>query len=109
MTPYEMPMIDPNFIKHELNILPNARLVRQRGRRSTTKNVDVVIEEMEKLKEASAITKVLYPSWLSNTVMKKKGKWRVCVDFTSLNQACLKDCFPLSKIDQLVDSTSGYA
>ena len=23
-TPYEVPRIDPNFIKHELNILPNA-------------------------------------------------------------------------------------
>ena len=23
-TPYEMPRIDPNFIKHELNVLPNA-------------------------------------------------------------------------------------
>ena len=71
----------------------------------------VVIEEVEKLKEASAITEVLYPSWLSNTVVVKKkiGKWRVCVDFTSLNKACPKDCFPFSKIDQLVDSPSGHA
>ena len=32
-TPYEMPGIDPNFIKHKLNVLPEARLVKQRGRR----------------------------------------------------------------------------
>jgi hypothetical protein len=30
------------------------------------------------------------------------------VDFTSLNQACPKDPFPLPKIDQLVDATVGY-
>ena len=45
-----------------------------------------------------------------NTVMvrKKNGKWRVCVDFTDLNQACLKDSFPMPKIDQLVDATYGH-
>ena len=75
------------------------------------KHVNMVKEEVEKLKKASAITKVLYPSWLSNTVVvkKKTSKWRVCVDFTSFNQSCPKDCFPLPKIDQLVDSTSSQA
>ena len=73
-------------------------------------HVDTVVEEVEKLKEANAIIEVLYLSWLSNTVMMKKktSKWRVCVNFTSLNWACPKDCFPLPKIDQLVDSTSGH-
>lgn len=41
-------------------------------------------------------------------VKKKNGKWRVYVDFTSLNKACPKDSFPLPKIDQLVDATSGH-
>ena len=47
---------------------------------------------------------------MSNTVVmkKKNGKWRVCLDFTDLNIACLKDPFPLPKIDQLVDSTAGH-
>lgn len=31
----------------------------------------------------------------------------MCVDFTDLNKACPKDDFPLSRIDQIVDSTSG--
>ena len=32
----------------------------------------------------------------------------MCVDFTDLNKACLKDSYPLSHIDQLVDSTAGH-
>ena len=102
---------DPNFIKYKLNILLDARLIKQRGRRSSTEYVDVVIKEVEKLKEASSITEVLYPSWLSNTVVvkKKTGKWKVCIDFTSLNRAYPKDYFHLLKINQLVDSTSSYA
>lgn len=32
----------------------------------------------------------------------------MCVDFTDLNKACPKYCYPLPRIDQLVDSTVGY-
>ncbi len=32
----------------------------------------------------------------------------MCVDFTDLNKACLKDGFPLPKKDQLVDSTARH-
>ena len=31
----------------------------------------------------------------------------MCVDFTGLNKTCPKDPFPLPRIDQIVDSTSG--
>ena len=32
----------------------------------------------------------------------------MCVDFTDLNKVFLKDPFPMSKIDQLVDATVGH-
>ena len=31
------------------------------------------------------------------------------MDFTDLNKACLKDPFPMSRIDQLVDATVGHS
>ena len=30
----------------------------------------------------------------------------MCVDYTDLNKACPKDCYPLPTIEQLVDSTA---
>lgn len=61
--------------------------------------------------EAGFIEPCDYPEWLVNVVMVKKanGQWRMCVDFTDLNKACPKDCYPLPRIDQRVDSTSGHA
>ena len=41
-------------------------------------------------------------------VKKANDKWRMCVDFTNLNKVCPKDSYPLSRIDQLVDSTAGH-
>ena len=32
----------------------------------------------------------------------------MCVDFTDLNKACPKDYYPLPRIDQMVDATSGH-
>ena len=68
------------------------------------------MDEVNKLLDANFIRKVYYPEWLANVVMVKKAnrKWKMCVDFTDLNSACLKDSFPLLKIDQLVDSAIGH-
>ncbi|XP_012857161.1 PREDICTED: uncharacterized protein LOC105976442 [Erythranthe guttata] len=65
--------------------------------------------EVAKLLEAGHIRPVQYPEWLSKVVLVPKpgGKWRLCVDFTDINKACPKDPFPLPRIDQLIDSTSG--
>ena len=41
-------------------------------------------------------------------VKKSNKKWRMCVDFIDLNCACLKDSFPLPRIDQLVDSIADH-
>ena len=69
-----------------------------------------ITKEVEKLLEADFIREVFYLDWLANMVMVKKsnGKWRMCVDFTDLNKACLKDSFPLLRTDQLIDSTAGH-
>ena len=68
------------------------------------------MEEVRRLLAAEVIRPVLYPTWLSNTVVvqKKNGKWRICVDFTDLNKVCPKDHFPLPRIDQLIDSAVGH-
>jgi hypothetical protein len=108
--PYKVPGVDLDYIQHQLNVDPHSKLVQQKSRRSAPVHAETVQKEVERLLQAGAIRELHYPTWLSNTVVvkKKNGKWRVCVDFTSLNQACPKDPFPLPKIDQLVDATAEH-
>jgi hypothetical protein len=65
--------------------------------------------ELRKLLEDGFIKEVFHPTWLANLVLvkKKNGKWRMCVDYTGLNKAGPKVPFPLPRIDQIVDSTTG--
>ena len=109
-SPYEVPGVDLTFITHKLNVDPLFPPKKQKPRRSAKQHVEVVKEEVEKLKQTRAIKEVFFPNWFPNTMMVKKnnGKWRVCVDFIDLNLACSKDPFPVPKIDQLVDATCGY-
>ena len=41
-------------------------------------------------------------------VPKKGSKWRICVDYTDLSEACPKDSFPLLCIDQIVDASARH-
>ena len=95
------PGLDPNFICHRLNSDPLCPSKKQKPRGSSDVHAGAVKEEVDRLKEAGVIKEVFYLKWLANTIMvkKKNGKWRVCVDFTNLNKACLKDHFPMPKID----------
>ena len=67
-------------------------------------------EEVEKLLEVDFIREVFYPDWLANVVTVKKSnvKWRMCVNFTDLNKVYPKDSFPLPRVDQLVNPTTGH-
>ena len=109
-SPYEAPGIVLAFACHSLNVDPLSRPVIPKERRTTPHHVEAVFEEVDRLIKAGAIREILYPTWLSNTVVvkKKNGKWRECIDVTDLNKAYPKDPFPLPKIDQLVDTTSSH-
>ncbi|XP_073123141.1 uncharacterized protein [Henckelia pumila] len=106
----ELTGIPPQVAEHKLNILPGARVIKQKKRHFGADKDKVIADQVRELKEAGHIQEVQFPTWLSNVVLvpKATGKWRMCIDFRNLNEACPKDCCPLPRVDQLVDSTSGF-
>jgi hypothetical protein len=108
-SPSNMPGILREVAEHSLDILPHSRAVQQRLCRFDEERRRAIGVELRKLLEAGFIKEVFHPTWLANPVLvkKKNGKWRMCLDYTSLNKACPKVPFPLPRIDQIVDSTAG--
>jgi hypothetical protein len=101
--------VSRTIIKHSLGIDPSVRPKKQRLRKMSDEKTEAAKAEVHRLLEANFIEPVAYFTWLANIVMvqKKSGKWRMCIDFTSLNKACPKDNFPLPRIDKKVDSAAG--
>ena len=99
--------ISPTVASHKLNVLPTAKLVRQRVRWFHPNGRQIIQTEVNNLLAARFIREVKYPEWLANVVVVPKNgvKWHVCVDYTDLNEACPKDSFLLPRTDQIVDAT----
>ncbi|XP_071940554.1 uncharacterized protein [Coffea arabica] len=106
----DMPGIPTDLAVHHLDVDSRFKPVKQKKRSFAPERNEVIRQEVGKLLESKIILEVYYPTWLANPVLVKKEDqtWRMCVDFTDLNKACPKDCFPLPRIDRLVDSTVGF-
>jgi hypothetical protein len=104
-----MPRIPREVIEHHLKIHPNAKPVSQKPRRQSIERQDFIRKEVRKLLDAGFIIEVHHPLWPANPVIvpKANGKLWMCIDYTNLNKAYPKDPYPLPRIDQIVDSTSG--
>ena len=102
--------IDPTLASHKLKVIAAIKLVRQKIRRFHPDRHQIIQTEADNLLSVGYIREVKYLEWLANVVvvLKKGGKWRVCVDYVDLNEACPKDSFPLPRIDQNVDASAGH-
>ena len=101
---------NPVHAFHKLNVIPSARPVRQKVRCFHPDQHQVIQMEVDNILEAVFIREIKYFEWLANVVvvLKKGGKWRVCIDYTDLNEACPKDSFPLPWINQIIDALAGH-
>ena len=95
--------------KHALKIRLGSKPVKQHLCHFDDGKCRTISEEIAKLLATGFIKEVYHPEWLAIPILvqKKSGKWRMCVDYMGLNKVCPKDPFPLLRIDQIVDSTSG--
>ncbi|GJW05120.1 reverse transcriptase domain-containing protein [Tanacetum coccineum] len=108
--PADMTGVPRHIAEPRLNIREGCLPVRQKKSGQAPERNKAIYKEVEKLVNAGIMKEVHYHSWLSNPVMVKKhdDSWRMCVDFKDLNKACLKDGYPLPKIDWKVESLCGY-
>lgn len=92
---------------HKINLEDN-KPIREPPRRVPLYKRQALEEEIQKLEERGLIEKSSSP-WSSQIVMvqKKDGSWRMCVDYRKLNEKTIKDAYPLTRIDENLDTLEG--
>ena len=86
-----MPGIPREVAKHALHLIPGSKPAKQRMCRFDIERCRAIGEEIVKLLATGFIREVFHSDWLANPVLvkKKTEKWRMCIDYTGLNKACL--------------------
>ncbi|GKB73570.1 reverse transcriptase domain-containing protein [Tanacetum coccineum] len=100
----------PFNMEHKLNECSHIKLIKQNKRGLGPDRNMAACKETEELTKARILQKVKHQTWVANPIMVKTSDrgWRMCVDFTDINKACPKDCYPLPEIDWKIKSLSGF-
>eukprot|EP00253_Pinus_taeda_P020830 PITA_20830 len=91
-------------IVHDINLqqdapLPNISMYRL----STFENVKIKKQVQELLKKGFIRPSTLPCGFPIVLVRKKDGSWRMCIDYQALNKIMIKNRYPLTRIDDLLD------
>ncbi|GKB02091.1 reverse transcriptase domain-containing protein [Tanacetum coccineum] len=100
----------PFNMENKLNEYNHVKPIKQNKRGLGPDRNMASCKEIEELTKAGILRKFKHQTWVANPVMVKKsdGGWRMCVDFTNINKACPKDCYPLPETDWKIESLSGF-
>ncbi|GKB09538.1 reverse transcriptase domain-containing protein [Tanacetum coccineum] len=109
---HKMLMVDgkPFGTEHKLNEYKHIEPIKKKRKGLASERNAAACKEVDELVKAGILREAKYPTWVANPVMIKKsdGGWRMCIDFTNINKACPKDCYPLPEIDWKVESLSRF-
>jgi hypothetical protein len=98
-SPVEMSGVSWEVTEHTINIKLGSRPVKQGLRRFNQEKHQEMGEELSRLLTMGFVKEVQPSDWIANPVLvpKRNGRRWMCVDYTSPNEACLNDPFPLPK------------
>lgn len=93
---------------HQIRLVEGSNPVNMRPYRYAVHQKD----EIEKMVQEMLKSGIIQPSSSSFAspvvlVKKKDGTWRLCVDYRGVNKITVKDCFPISLIEDLMDELGG--
>jgi len=102
--------LDPNVVVHNLVVSEGVKPIKWPQQCFHSELIIPINAKVDKLIKVDFNHEVQYPTWLANIVLvrKKNDQLWICVDVRDLNNACLKDDFPLPITGLLVDAIMGF-
>lgn len=91
-----------------ITLLPGAAPVNSRLYRYAPHQKDEIERQVAEMIKAGIATPSMSPSASPIQLVKKKDNiWRFCVDYRRLNMATVKNKFPLTIVEELLDELAG--
>ncbi|GJS69690.1 hypothetical protein Tco_0702531 [Tanacetum coccineum] len=91
---------EPFKTEHIMNEFKHKEPVKQKKKSLAPERSEAIRVQVEELIKANNLREFKYQTWVSNPVIvKKRWKWKLCIDFTDINKACPKEHYPLPVVD----------
>ena len=105
----DLKQYDSSIIQHTIPIKENEKPFKQKLRRINPLLMLLIEKEVKFFFDAKIIVTIRFSNWLANLVpvRKKSGDIKICIHFRNLNKASLKDNYPLSKMDHILQMIVG--
>nr|GEV86843.1 retrotransposon protein, putative, Ty3-gypsy subclass [Tanacetum cinerariifolium] len=98
----------PRQVEFRIDLVPGAALVAHAPYHLALSEMRELLEKLRELLEKGFIRLSLSPWGAPVSFVKKKdGTFRMCIDYHKLNKLTVKNCYPLSRIDDLFDQLQG--
>lgn len=95
---------------HAVTLVEGALPANTRPYRYSPLQKDEIERQVREMLDSGVITRSVSPYAAPVLLVKKKdGTWRFCVDYWRLNDATIKNKFPLPIVDELLDELAGAA
>ena len=96
-------------VEFNIDLIPGTRPVSMTPYRMSPAELAELKKQLEDLLDKKFIRSSV-PPWgaLVLLVKKKDGSMRLCMDYRQLNKVTIKNKYPLSRIDDLMDQLGGH-
>eukprot|EP00253_Pinus_taeda_P011630 PITA_11630 len=103
--PHELPPSREEH-DHSITLVPRAQPPNVRPYRYPFTQKNEIEKIIKELLEVGVIRPSISP-YSSPVVAQERGEWRMCPNFRALNKSTVKDKFPISVVDDLLDELNG--
>jgi hypothetical protein len=95
-------------IEHKIDLIPGASLPNRAAYRTKPDETKEIQWQVQALLDRRYIRESLSPCSIPILLVPKKdGTWRMCVDCRTINNITIRYCYPIPRLDDMLDERSG--